>query len=108
MHKLGFINFPEVAIKEIIPGYFAQIIHGEHMTIVYWTVKADSPLPEHSHIHEQISNLIEGEFELTIDGETKILGAGDLAVIKSQSIHAGKAITDCKIIDIFYPRREDY
>ncbi len=82
--------------------------HCEQMTVIYWNVKAGSALIEHSHINEQISNFIEGEFELTIDGETKILGAGDLAVIKSQSIHSGKAITDCKIIDVLYPRREQY
>lgn len=104
----SFIDFSKVESKEIIPGYFAKTIHGEHMTVVYWDVKAVSILPEHSHIHEQVSNFIEGEFELIINGETKILQSGDLAIIKPQSIHSGKAITDCKIIDVFYPKREDY
>lgn len=104
----SFIDFSQVESREIIPGYFAQAIHGQHMTVVYWNVKAGSILPEHAHIHEQISNVIEGEFELAINGETKILQPGDLAIIKPQSVHSGKAITDCKIIDVFYPRREDY
>ncbi len=104
----SFIDFSQIKLHEVIPGFFAKTIHGKHMTVVYWTAKAGSILPEHSHIHEQISNFIEGELELTIDGETKIMKAGDLAVIKPQAVHSGKAITDCKIIDVFYPKREDY
>ena len=103
----SFIDFSLIQTKEILPGYFAKTIHGEHMTVIYWDVKAGSSFPEHSHINEQLSNFIEGEFELTIDGKTKIMKAGDLAVIKPQLIHTGKAITNCKIIDVLYPRRED-
>lgn len=93
-----FIDFSQIQSKEIIPGYFAKTIHGQHMTVVYWFAQAGSLLPAHSHIHEQISNFIEGEFELTINDETKVVKAGDLVVIKPQLIHSGKAITDCKII----------
>lgn len=104
----SFIDFSQIESREIIPGYFAKTLHGEQMTVVYWDAKAGSILPEHSHVNEQISNFIEGEFELIINGETKILQPGDLAIIKPHSIHSGKAITDCKIIDVFYPKREDY
>jgi len=55
-----------------------------------------------------VANIIEGEFELTIDNETKILKPGDVAVIPSNAVHSGKAITDCRILDVFYPVREDY
>jgi len=78
------------------------------MTVIYWIAKAGSPLLEHSHINEQVSNFIEGEFELTINGETKIMNAGSLAIIKPNCLHSGKAITDCKIIDVLYTKREDY
>ncbi len=104
----SFIDFSQIELQEIIPGFFAQTVHGEHMTTVYWTAKAGSILPQHSHIHEQISNITEGKFELTINGETRTLGPGDLAVIVPHASHSGKAITDCKIIDVFYPKREDY
>lgn len=104
----SFINFSSVISNEIIPGLFAKVIQGEHMTIVYWTARAGSILPEHCHIHEQISNFIQGEFELTVNNATQIMQPGSLAVIKPNDLHSGRAITDCKIIDIFYPRREYY
>ena len=49
-----------------------------------------------------------GEFELTINCETRILRPGNIAVIPSDVLHSAKAITDCEITDVFYPIREDY
>ncbi|MCZ6701961.1 MAG: cupin domain-containing protein [Ignavibacteria bacterium] len=94
--------------KEIVPGYFARFVHSENMTIAYWNIKAGSSLPAHSHPHEQISSMIKGEFELTVDGTPHILKPNDVFIIPSGISHSGKAITDCKIIDTFYPVREDY
>jgi len=55
-----------------------------------------------------VVNMIEGEFELTIAGETRRLGPASVAIIPSNAPHSGRAVTDCRIIDAFYPIREDY
>ncbi len=94
--------------KELAPGYSAKMVHSKNMTLVYWDVQANHVLPEHSHPHEQVVNLIEGTFALTIDEETRILEPGTVVIIPSNASHTGKGITDCKIIDVFYPVREDY
>ena len=52
--------------------------------------------------------MVEGEFEMTIDGETRVLGPGAVAVIPPNAVHSGKAIKKCRVIDVFYPIREDY
>ncbi len=105
---MPFIELKKVKEKEIVPGYKARFIHSEDMTAASWNIKKGYSLPEHSHYQEQISCVTDGEFELTIDGETQILNSGKVAVIPSNAKHSGKAITDCKIIDIFCPVREDY
>ena len=94
--------------KELLPGFTGVFIHSERMTHAYWTVKAGAELPSHSHDHEQVATVLEGEFEITIDGETKKVTVGDVAVIGSGLTHSGKAITDCRILDVFSPVREDY
>ena len=94
--------------KEIMPGFKGRFIHTDGFTIAYWDIAENSELPEHSHIHEQTTQVIEGKLELTINGETKILEAGSIAIIPSNIVHKGKALTDCKVTDVFCPTREDY
>jgi quercetin dioxygenase-like cupin family protein len=94
--------------KEIISGFFARFVHTENVTLVFWEAKAGSKFPEHAHPHEQISTTQQGKFQLTINGETKILEEGVSAVIPSNIKHSGIALTDCKLLDVFYPIREDY
>jgi quercetin dioxygenase-like cupin family protein len=55
-----------------------------------------------------VTNIIEGEFELTIEGKAEILAAGDYRVIPPDAVHSGRSVTACRIIDVFSPVREDY
>jgi quercetin dioxygenase-like cupin family protein len=105
---MAFVNVGVVNEREPMPGYKGKFIHSKNMTFVYWDIQADRPLPEHSHAHEQVVNVIEGTFELTIDGKTEILEAGSVAIIPSNTMHTGRAITHCRILDVFYPIRQDY
>ncbi|MCH2179773.1 MAG: cupin domain-containing protein [Mariniblastus sp.] len=94
--------------REVIPGYHGRFVHSKAMTHAYWEIESAAELPEHAHHHEQVLNLIEGEFELTVAGESMQLKAGDLVVLHSNVPHSGRAITKCKIIDVFSPARDDY
>ncbi|RFM27595.1 cupin domain-containing protein [Deminuibacter soli] len=98
----------EVPVKETVPGYKGRFIHTANMTFAYWDVEAGSVSPEHTHPQEQVAKVLEGSFELTIDGETVVLEPGKIVVIPPHVKHGGKAITDCKLLDVFYPVREDY
>jgi len=94
--------------KEIFPGWLGRMIHGKNMTVSYFRASAGSELPRHSHPHEQISTVLEGELELTIGDETRICRLGDVAVIPSNVAHQARAITDVRVMDTFSPVREDY
>ena len=69
-----------------------KFIHSDNMTFVYWDIAADSPLPAHSHPHEQVINMFEGQFEIRITGgESRVLGPGEVYVIPGGAEHSGKA-----------------
>ena len=105
---MPFVELNQSPPREIFPGFNGHLVHSANMTFAHWTIKAGATLPEHAHVHEQVVNMIEGVFELTIAGETRKLSQGSVAIIPSNALHSGKAITDCRIIDAFYPIREDY
>lgn len=105
---MAFINLAELTEKEIIPGYHARFVHSENMTFAYWRIDGGALMPTHSHPQEQVFNITEGEFELTVANESKKLKPGQVAVIPGNVPHSGKAISNCKIIDVFYPVRPEY
>jgi len=101
-------NIEALDTKEIFPGFTGHFVHTAHQTFAFWDVVAGSSVPEHKHMHEQTVTVKEGQFELTVNGETKVMDKGMVAVIPGNTPHSGIAITDCKLLDIFYPVREDY
>ncbi|HBU77131.1 MAG TPA: cupin domain-containing protein [Muricauda sp.] len=102
------MNLSEIKSKEIMPGYHGKLVHGERMSWVFWDVEPNAEVPEHQHDHEQIMHVVEGTFEFTLNGEKGTYTAGDVVVIPSNAPHSGRALTACKLMDIFSPVREEY
>ena len=69
---MPFIDTTLLTEKEVIPGYCGRTIHTGTMTFMYWTVAPGAVMPMHSHLHEQVSHVLKGTFELMVDGETQI------------------------------------
>lgn len=105
---MPFLSFDDLDRSEKMPGYLGAFVHGENMTVTNWDVEAGATFPEHSHPHEQISIVVSGAFELTLGGETDVLKPGRIAVIPPDTPHSGRAKTECEIIDVFSPVREEY
>jgi quercetin dioxygenase-like cupin family protein len=105
---MPFTELNPIQAKEIMEGFQGKFVHGATMTASFWKISEGSILPKHSHIHEQISIITAGKFELTIGEETRVMEPGTVGVIPSNIEHEGRAISDCTIIDIFCPAREEY
>lgn len=92
---------------ELAPGITANVINSETMTIMHARLKAGATAPEHSHFHEQIVNVIAGEIELTVEGKAHHLKPGDTMLLPPNILHSARAITNCHVLDVFNPVRED-
>lgn len=101
-------HLDEIEERELVPGFHVRFVHSDSMTMAYWNIDAGAELPDHSHPHEQVVNILEGDFVLTVDGKPQTIRPGIVVVIPPDVPHSGKAITDCRIIDVFHPVREDY
>lgn len=105
MPFIDYNNKPKVKIWENIYG---QMHHSDNITCGYITIAAGVQLPEHHHVHEQWSHLLEGEVEFIVGGEKRHMKPGETAYIPSNVPHSGRTLTPCKLIDVFNPVREDW
>ena len=102
------MKLKEIKSLEIMPGLNGRMIHGQTMTWAFWEIEKGAEVPMHQHIHEQIMHVQEGKFEFTLDGKTKVYESNSVVVIPPNTLHSGIALTNCKIMDIFSPVREEY
>lgn len=68
-----------------------------------------APDPKHSHPHEQMSYIAEGDVIVTIGDESKQLKAGDIFAVPANVPHTVQALGPrLLLIDSFTPIREDF
>lgn len=105
---------PFCAVNEIAPfdlsdGIRLQVVPGERMMFSFVRFAPDGVVAEHSHPHEQMGTVLEGEFDLTIEGETRRVRAGDVWRVPANALHAAAAVgVPALALDAFAPSREDY
>lgn len=62
----------------------------------------------HSHPHTQITYVVSGAFDFTIDGETRSVRAGDTLLKEDGVVHGCVCREAGVLLDIFTPMREDF
>lgn len=97
MPNADLADLPE---EEVFPGYFARYIRTTELEIAYWRIVAGADIPEHNHPEERITNVISGEFELTVDQTPHRLSAGMAFIIPVGVYHSGRALTECRLIEV--------
>lgn len=101
-------HLKDVKGKDLVPGLFARFVHSKTMTLSFVEIQPGVTMPVHSHPHEQITHVLEGELEMTIDGEKLVLTPGTVHVIPGNTPHGAYSRTAVRLIDAFNPVREDY
>ncbi|MCR9064106.1 MAG: cupin domain-containing protein [Cytophagales bacterium] len=64
--------------------------------------------PIHDHYHSQTTYVESGSFEVTINGATKKLTAGDVFYIPPHAPHGAICTEAGVLLDFFSPMREDF
>jgi quercetin dioxygenase-like cupin family protein len=86
------------------------LIVGEKAMMMINTVEPNLPTPPHSHYHEQLGFLMEGEGDLYIGDEKKHIKAQCSFAVPPNVKHNFDAtgIRHAVLIECFSPPREDY
>jgi quercetin dioxygenase-like cupin family protein len=102
------VNINDIATREIIKGFTGKYYHAQNLSIGWLDAVAGHTVPLHSHVHEQVSFVQEGKMLFIIEDQEFILEAGMAITVAPNLKHGATAITDCKLIDVFNPVREEY
>lgn len=105
---MPFVELKQLPELEIARGIKARAVTAECVTVLHVTIEEGAPLPEHSHYHEQVVNVIEGELQLTVKGKTYSLTPGTAMVLEPNVVHSGRAVSKCRVVDVFHPVRQDF
>src|SRR5207247_4856334 len=100
-------TWKEMPWEEVTPDISRKIVTGVNEMIAQIYLKKDALVPEHSHISEQISYIVEGTLKFWVGGEELILRAGQLLVRPANVPHKALALGDSLAIHIFRPIRQD-
>jgi quercetin dioxygenase-like cupin family protein len=85
-----------------------RFISTDNISVAFNEVAAGAEVPLHQHVHETIDILQEGEMEMTIGNDTIRMTAGTVVKVPSNVPHSAKILKASKVINIFYPVREDF
>ena len=98
----------DVEAVEAVDGVFlTQGAVGEDTSIQRFEIGPGETVPEHDHPHEQIGTITAGAVTFLVDGEERVVEAGDTYVIPGDEPHAAENRGDEPAVgyDIFSPPR---
>jgi quercetin dioxygenase-like cupin family protein len=105
---MSFVDTRQLKVIERLPGWRARLFHSATMTFAHYEFDAGSSIHEHHHPEEEVWNVIEGELEVTIDGEARVAGPGCVAIVPANTPHSVRALTDGRAIIVDHPVRADF
>jgi len=105
---MAFFKQEDIVRKSPFQGVDLRAISGDRMTMAIYRINPGIEIPEHSHPHEQIGIVLEGEIEFVIQDERRTVKQGELYLVPPDVPHSGKCgERPARVIEVFSPPRED-
>ena len=103
------INREDCVRLDPAPGQVIFAAECEKTTITIMEFDPHVVTPEHSHPHEQVGYLIEGEAEYVIQGRSYPVRPGQMWRLPGGVPHRVKVgDRPMRVVEVFYPVREDF
>ncbi len=106
---MSFFNKSELQSSVILEGVTLSAISSGNTMMTFFDFEPGAVIPAHKHSNEQITYVIEGSIEFTLENHTRTLNAGDGVVIRPDQEHSARVLFEpAKAVDAWHPLREDY
>ncbi len=104
-----FIIGDDTEWETVGDGVQRQIMgYDDKIMLVHVKFDKGSIGPIHDHYHSQVTYVQSGQFEVSINGEKKVLKGGDCFYIPPHAPHGAICLENGVLIDVFSPIREDF
>lgn len=104
-----FVFNDNIALTELGGGVSRKVLaYGEDLMSVEVRFEKGAIGAMHTHPHTQISYVLEGKFEATVAGETKMISKGDTYITPPDAPHGVTCLEAGALLDIFTPMRKDF
>lgn len=105
---MSLVRHKELPELEIAPGIHMRAVTAETVTVGHVHLVKGAVIPEHSHYHEQVVNVIEGRLDLKVDGVVHQVAPGTSMILPPNVPHSGVAVEETRVVDVFHPVRRDF
>ncbi len=105
---LKYIRWKDIELEKLNPLLDRQCVVGDNLMLARVLLKKGCVIPQHSHLNEQLTYVLEGALKFWIDGKEIVVHAGEVLCIPSQMPHKAEALDDTVDLDIFNPPRQDW
>ncbi len=108
MPVLKHTRWSNIELEHLNPLLDRQFVVGENVMVARVLLKKGCIVPEHSHVNEQITYILEGALKFWIDGKEIVVATGEVLCIPPDMPHAAEALEDTVDLDVFHPPRADW
>jgi quercetin dioxygenase-like cupin family protein len=109
---MAILKYDDMPVAQIREGAERRIGHTDNLMIVvvdFHDGPKDQSDPPHSHPHEQVSYVADGEVIFLMDDRQTHLRPGDMFLVPSGKAHSIQQLTEhVRLVDCFTPIREDF
>lgn len=102
-------DWNKVPVEKTAEGIERQMVVGQNVMICRFRFAPFVVTDAHTHPHEQMTLVVQGKVKFIINGEERIVKAGDVLHFPPHNRHGATMLDEEVIlIDIFSPIREDF
>lgn len=105
----SFLMDAEIPWEVVDSKVQRQIVgYNQDLMIVKYKFQKGGVGALHQHMHSQSAIVLSGVFELTIDGEKRILKTGDGYMVEPNVWHSAVCLEEGILLDAFNPVRQEW
>ena len=98
-----FFRVEELPTK-VLEGIQLRSVHLENLMMTFVDYPEGSAVPAHHHRHEQITYVLEGCLEVTLAGQSRVLGPGEGVRIPANVEHGSRPVEgSARALDAWTP-----